>query len=65
MFAMPMLAGMPREAQNSFGRQLPHSSRHGGPSEFAALVCPVVEAPMLHGEVIRLGDAIRMAPLSA
>jgi hypothetical protein len=49
--ATPMLAGMPQEAQDSLGGQLPHSSCLGGPSEFAALVRHVV------GEVIRLDGA--------
>ena len=62
LFETPMLAGLPQEAQDSLGAQVPHPSRLGRPSEFAALVQHIVENPMLNGEVIRLDGAIRMAP---
>ena len=62
LFATPMLAGLPQEAQESLGRQVPHPSRLGRPEEFAALVEHIVANPMLNGEVIRLDGAIRMAP---
>ncbi len=62
LFETPMLAGLPQEAQDSLGRQVPHPSRLGHPSEYAALVEHVVANPMLNGEVIRLDGAIRMAP---
>jgi NAD(P)-dependent dehydrogenase (short-subunit alcohol dehydrogenase family) len=62
LFATPMLAGLPQEAQDSLGRQVPHPSRLGRPEEFAALVEHIVANPMLNGEVIRLDGAIRMAP---
>jgi hypothetical protein len=57
-----MLAGLPQEAQDSLAQQVPHPSRLGAPSEYAALVRHIVENPMLNGEVIRLDGAIRMAP---
>jgi hypothetical protein len=41
---------------------VPHPSRLGDPSEYAALVAHIVANPMLNGEVIRLDGAIRMAP---
>ncbi|MDQ1633801.1 MAG: hypothetical protein QOJ32_610, partial [Frankiaceae bacterium] len=44
------------------GKQVPHPSRLGNPSEFAALAAHIVENPMLNGEVIRLDGAIRMPP---
>jgi hypothetical protein len=44
------------------GKQVPHPSRLGDPSEYAALVEHIVRNPMLNGEVIRLDGAIRMAP---
>jgi hypothetical protein len=44
------------------GAQVPHPSRLGDPSEYAALVAHIVENPMLNGETIRLDGAIRMAP---
>ncbi|MEM9098916.1 MAG: SDR family NAD(P)-dependent oxidoreductase [Pseudomonadota bacterium] len=62
LFGTPMLRGLPEEVQESLGRQVPFPSRLGDPSEFAALVCHIVENTMLNGEVIRLDGAIRMQP---
>jgi NAD(P)-dependent dehydrogenase (short-subunit alcohol dehydrogenase family) len=62
LFETPMLTGMPQEAQDSLGAQVPHPSRLGHPDEYAALVEHIVTNPMLNGEVIRLDGAIRMAP---
>ncbi|WP_375489700.1 3-hydroxyacyl-CoA dehydrogenase [uncultured Jatrophihabitans sp.] len=62
LFHTPMLAGLPPEAQESLGAQVPHPSRLGDPDEYAALVEHIVANPMLNGEVIRLDGAIRMAP---
>ena len=62
IFMTPMMAGLPQQAQDSLARQIPHPSRLGDPSEYAALVRHIVENPMLNGEVIRLDGAIRMAP---
>jgi NAD(P)-dependent dehydrogenase (short-subunit alcohol dehydrogenase family) len=62
LFRTPMLAGLPQEAQDSLGAQVPHPSRLGDPTEYAALVEHIVSNPMLNGEVIRLDGAIRMAP---
>jgi NAD(P)-dependent dehydrogenase (short-subunit alcohol dehydrogenase family) len=62
IFATPMLAGLPQEAQDSLGKQVPHPSRLGRPEEYAALVEHIVSNPMLNGETIRLDGAIRMAP---
>jgi len=62
LFRTPMLMGLPQEAQDSLGRQVPHPSRLGDPDEYAALVEHIVANPMLNGEVIRLDGAIRMAP---
>ena len=42
--------------------QIPHPSRLGKPSEFAALVRHIVENPALNGETIRLDGALRMPP---
>lgn len=61
LFMTPMLAGLPADAQESLGAQVPHPSRLGDPSEYAALVGHIVANPMLNGEVIRLDGAIRMA----
>ncbi len=63
IFATPMMAGLPEDVQASLGASVPHPSRLGQPSEFAALVGHVFENPMLNGEVIRLDGALRMAPV--
>lgn len=60
LFATPMVAGLPAEAQASLATQVPHPSRLGRPAEFAALVLHIAENPMLNGETIRLDGAIRM-----
>jgi NAD(P)-dependent dehydrogenase (short-subunit alcohol dehydrogenase family) len=62
LFATPLLMGLPQEALDSLGAQVPHPSRLGEPAEFAQLVQAIVENPMLNGETIRLDGAIRMAP---
>jgi NAD(P)-dependent dehydrogenase (short-subunit alcohol dehydrogenase family) len=61
-FDTPMLAGLPEEARRHLADAIPHPHRLGRPQEFAALVCHVVNNPMLNGEVIRLDGALRMAP---
>jgi NAD(P)-dependent dehydrogenase (short-subunit alcohol dehydrogenase family) len=58
----PMLAGLPDDARESLGRQVPHPARLGRPAEYAALARHIIENPLLNGEVIRLDGAIRMAP---
>ena len=62
IFDTPMLAGLPKEARDSLGKQVPFPERLGKPEEYAALVRHIIENPMLNGEVIRLDGAIRMAP---
>jgi len=62
LFRTPLFASLPEEAIASLESQVPHPSRLGDPSEFAALVKHIVENPMLNGETIRLDGAIRMAP---
>jgi NAD(P)-dependent dehydrogenase (short-subunit alcohol dehydrogenase family) len=61
-FATPMLAGLPPEAVAALEAQVPHPSRLGDPSEYAALVRHIIENGMLNGEVIRLDGALRMPP---
>ena len=56
-----MLAGLPEEAQESLGKQVPFPPRLGRPEEYAALVAHIIGNTMLNGEVIRLDGAIRMA----
>ena len=62
LFDTPMMAGLPEEARQSLGDQVPFPSRLGRPEEYAALVRHIVENDMLNGEVVRLDGAIRMAP---
>ena len=62
LFKTPMMAGLPQEAQDSLGAQVPFPPRLGDPTEYAALACHIVENTMLNGETIRLDGAIRMAP---
>jgi len=62
VFDTPMLAGLPKAARESLGKQMPFPSRLGRPEEFAALVRHIIENEMLNGEVIRLDAAIRLAP---
>jgi NAD(P)-dependent dehydrogenase (short-subunit alcohol dehydrogenase family) len=62
LFRTPLLAGLPQDAVDALGGQVPHPSRLGEPDEFAALVEHIVANPMLNGEVIRLDGAIRMPP---
>ena len=62
IFLTPLLEGLPPDAQESLGRQVPFPPRLGRPEEFADLVGAIIANPMLNGEVIRLDGAIRMAP---
>jgi len=62
IFETPMLLGMPKEIQDSLGKQVPFPSRLGRPAEYAALVRHICENEMLNGETIRLDGAIRMGP---
>ncbi|MFP5308765.1 MAG: 3-hydroxyacyl-CoA dehydrogenase [Actinomycetes bacterium] len=62
LFMTPLLMGLPQDALDSLGQQVPHPSRLGDPDEYALMVQQIVENPMLNGETIRLDGAIRMAP---
>jgi NAD(P)-dependent dehydrogenase (short-subunit alcohol dehydrogenase family) len=62
IFETPMMAGLPQEAQDSLGHQVPHPSRLGRPAEYANLVAHIVDNAMLNGETIRLDGGIRMGP---
>jgi hypothetical protein len=57
-----MLLGMPKEVQDSLGKQVPFPSRLGKPAEYANLVAAILGNVMLNGEVIRLDGAIRLQP---
>ena len=62
IFDTPMMAGLPEEARDSLGKQVPFPSRLGRPEEYAALARHIIQNEMLNGEVIRLDGAIRMTP---
>ena len=61
IFDTPMLAGLPQEARDSLGKQVPFPPRLGQPAEYAFLAQHIIENVMLNGEVIRLDGASRMA----
>ena len=62
VFATPMVAMLPEEAQASLAKAIPFPRRLGRPEEYAELVAHMVANPMLNGEVVRLDGALRMAP---
>ena len=62
LFLTPLLKGLPQEAQDSLGRQVPFPPRLGRPNEYAMMVEQIMTNPMVNGETIRLDGAIRMAP---
>jgi len=62
LFQTPMMAGLPQEAQDSLGKQVPYPPRLGRPEEYAELVASICTNHMLNGTTIRLDGAIRMAP---
>jgi NAD(P)-dependent dehydrogenase (short-subunit alcohol dehydrogenase family) len=62
IFSTPMMKGLPQEAQDSLGKQVPFPPRLGDPDEFANLVSHILDNTFLNGETIRLDGAIRMAP---
>ena len=62
IFGTPMMAGLPQEAQDSLGKQVPFPPRLGRPDEYAELVAAICVNRMLNGETIRIDGAIRMAP---
>ena len=61
LFLTPMLEGLPQEAQDSLGAQVPFPARLGNPAEYAQLVADIIGNPMLNAATIRLDGAIRMA----
>ena len=62
LFDTPLLAGLPEDARQALGDQIPFPSRLGRPEEYAQLACQIAENAMLNGEVIRLDGALRMPP---
>jgi 3-hydroxyacyl-CoA dehydrogenase / 3-hydroxy-2-methylbutyryl-CoA dehydrogenase len=62
LFDTPLLAGLPDDARQALGAQVPFPARLGRPEEYAALACHIAENPMLNGETLRLDGALRMPP---
>jgi NAD(P)-dependent dehydrogenase (short-subunit alcohol dehydrogenase family) len=62
LFDTPLLAALPEEARQKLGAGVPYPQRLGQPSEYAQLLCQIVENRMLNGETIRLDGALRMPP---
>jgi len=62
LFSTPMMAGLPQEARDSLGKQVPFPPRLGRPEEYAELVASICTNHMLNGTTIRIDGAIRMAP---
>jgi NAD(P)-dependent dehydrogenase (short-subunit alcohol dehydrogenase family) len=62
LFDTPLLAGLPEEARNALGGQVPFPPRLGRPDEYGELALHIVRNTMLNGEVIRLDGALRMPP---
>jgi NAD(P)-dependent dehydrogenase (short-subunit alcohol dehydrogenase family) len=62
IFGTPMMSGLPQEAQDSLGKQVPFPPRLGRPEEYAELVAAICTNRMLNGETLRIAGAIRLAP---
>lgn len=60
IFATPMMAGLPKKAQDQLKASVPYPKRLGKPEEFAKLAAHIVENAYLNADVIRLDGAIRM-----
>jgi NAD(P)-dependent dehydrogenase (short-subunit alcohol dehydrogenase family) len=61
LFDTPMMAGLPESVRVMLAQTVPFPKRLGRPREYAALVCHIIENPMLNGECIRLDGSLRMA----
>ncbi len=57
----PMMAGMTETVKASLLETTVFPKRLGHASEFAKLVCHVIDNPLINGEVIRLDGAVRLA----
>jgi NAD(P)-dependent dehydrogenase (short-subunit alcohol dehydrogenase family) len=62
IFATPMLASLPEEAQQSLAQQVPFPKLLGKPEQYAALVMSLIDNRYINGEVIRIDGAMRMGP---
>lgn len=56
-----MMAGMTEKIRAALTKMPPFPKRLGKPDEFAMLAEHIIENPMLNGETIRLGSALRMS----
>ena len=62
LFLTPLLANLPKEAQDSLAASIPFPHRLGHADEFASLALHMIDNPYLNGEVVRLDASLRMAP---
>jgi NAD(P)-dependent dehydrogenase (short-subunit alcohol dehydrogenase family) len=62
IFATPMLASLPEEAQQSLAAQVPFPKLLGKPEQYAELAMHIIANRYLNGEVIRIDGAMRMGP---
>lgn len=62
IFMTPMMAGMPKDVQDSLGKQIPFPPRLGRPEEYADTAAFIYGNPVVNGETIRIDGAIRMQP---
>jgi NAD(P)-dependent dehydrogenase (short-subunit alcohol dehydrogenase family) len=62
IFATPMLASLPEEAQQSLAQQVPFPKLLGAPEQYAELAMHIISNRYLNGEVIRIDGAMRMGP---
>lgn len=60
IFDTPLLANNSSQVLERLAKQVPFPSRLGKVSEFAMLVCHIIENPYLNGESIRLDGGLRM-----
>lgn len=60
IFQTPMVAGFPKDVQESLASEVPFPGRLGQPHEFAALAVHIIENPYINGAEIRLDGGIRM-----
>lgn len=60
LFDTPMMAAIPDAVRADLSARTPFPKRLGAASEFANLVCHIVQNPMLNGGVIRLDGGLRM-----
>lgn len=63
LFDTPMMAGLPKKARESLGKQVPFPPRMGLPTEYASLAIQMIENQYFNGTTVRLDGAIRMAAM--